>query len=82
MGSNTQPTDHPELDHLRFVYKSAVERWIAAIREEENLATPNHSMVAVEVWEQSGFKEEEARQEAKAAKEAYEEALRRVLFNF
>lgn len=71
-----------ELDHLRFMYKAAVERWIEAIRQEEDLATPDHSMKAVEVWEQAGFKEEEAREQAKAAKEAYEEALRRALFDF
>jgi len=74
--------DNPELDHLRFVYKSAVERWIEAIREEEDLATADHSMVAVETWEQAGFKEEAARNEAKAARQDYEDALRKVLFNF
>ena len=71
-----------QLDHLRFVYKSAVERWVAAIREEEDLATPDHSMVAVETWEQAGFKEETARNEAKAARQEYEDELRKVLFNF
>lgn len=74
--------ENAELDQLRFAYKAAVERWIQAIHEEEDLATPDHSMVAVEVWEQAGFKEQEAREEAKAAKEAYQEALRQVLFNF
>ena len=38
--------ENAELDQLRFKYKAAVERWIAAIRAEENLATPDHSMVA------------------------------------
>lgn len=71
-----------DLDHLRFVYKTAVEEWIAAIREEEDLATPDHSMVAVETWERAGFKEEEARQKAKQARQKYEDALRHVLFNF
>jgi phosphate/sulfate permease len=56
--------------------------WILAIREEEDLATPDHSEVAVEVWGHAGFKEEEARQKAKAARQEYEDALRRVLYNF
>ena len=71
-----------ELDHLRFVYKSAVERWIEAIRAEENLATPDHSMVAVEEWERAGLAEEDARTKAKQARQEYEDALRRVLYNF
>jgi hypothetical protein len=71
-----------ELDHLRFGYKAAVEDWISAIREEEDLATPDHSMVAVETWERAGFKEEDARHKAKEARRRYEEALRQVLFNF
>ena len=71
-----------ELDHLRFAYKSAVERWIEVIRAEENLATPDHSMVAVEAWERAGLAEEDARKQAKQARQEYEDALRRVLYNF
>ena len=52
--------ENAELDKLRFNYKAAVERWIAAIRSEENLATPDHSMVAVEDWDQADFAEEDA----------------------
>ena len=74
--------ENTELDHLRFVYKTAVEEWILAIREEEDLATPDHSITAVEIWEKAGFKEEEARQRAKEARRNYEEGLRRALFNF
>jgi hypothetical protein len=40
-----------ELDRLQHVYKEAVDRWIVAIREEEALATPDHSIVA---WEALG----------------------------
>ena len=43
--------ENAELDQLRLNYKAAVERWVAAIRAEEDLATPDHSMVAVEDWE-------------------------------
>lgn len=71
-----------ELDQLRTDYKEAVERWILAIRREEDLATPDHSVHAVDVWEHAGFAEEEARDAAKAARKAYEDALREVDFNF
>jgi len=74
--------DNPELDALRSKYKAAVEQWIAAIRAEENLATPDHSMVAVEDWEKANFSEEDARNIAKTARAEYQDALREVLFNF
>jgi hypothetical protein len=74
--------ENSELDKLRFNYKAAVERWIAAIRFEESLATPDHSMVAVEDWEKADFGEEESRTLAKAARKEYQDALREVLFNF
>jgi hypothetical protein len=74
--------ENAELDKLRFNYKAAVERWIAAIRFEENLATPDHSMVAMENWDQANFAEEDARNIAKAARAEYQDALRQVLYNF
>ena len=74
--------DNAELDKLRFNYKAAVERWIAAIRFEENLATPDHSMVAMENWDQANFAEEDARNIAKVARTEYQDALRQVLYNF
>ena len=74
--------ENAELDALRSKYKAAVEQWIAAIRAEENLATPDHSMVAVEDWEKANFSEEDARNIAKTARAEYQDALREVLFNF
>jgi hypothetical protein len=74
--------DNAELDKLRFKYKAAVERWIAAIREEENLAAPDHSMIKVEQWDQANFAEQDARDIAKAARQEYADALREVLYNF
>jgi hypothetical protein len=71
-----------ELDALRGEYKAAVERWIEAIRAEENVATPDHTIPAVDTWEHAGFAEEEARTAAKQARQAYEDALRKVNFNF
>ena len=71
-----------ELDALLAAYKVAVEEWIAAIREEENFATPDHSMKEWEVWDQAGFKEEDARDKAKDARQSYVDALREKLYNF
>ena len=71
-----------QLDSLLGAYKTAVEQWIAAIREEENFATPDHSMKEWEVWDQAGFREEEAREQEKAARQAYVDALREKLYNF
>jgi len=68
--------ERSELDRLQVLYKEAVDRWVAAIREEEALATPDHSIVAWERWEQAGFKEEEAEEHATSAKEAYKSGLR------
>jgi len=61
---------------LRQSYKDAVDIWVAAIREQEALATPDHSMVAMEHWDAASFKEQAAQKNAKAAKKAYKEALR------
>lgn len=72
------PMDRSELDHLQRVYKEAVDQWVAAIREEEALATPDHSITAWERWEQAGFKAQDAQDRATAAKEAYKDGLRRL----
>lgn len=68
--------DNAELDRLRQAYKDAIAKWITAIREEEALATPDHSVHAWDRWEKAGFAEEEAREKAQTAKEEYEDALR------
>ena len=71
-----------ELDQLREQYKAAVEQWISAIRAEENLATPDHTVHAVDVWENAGLAEEDARAKAKDARRIYEDGLRNVDFHF
>ncbi len=71
-----------EPDQLRKRYKAAVEDWISAIRAEENLATEDHTVHAVDVREGAGFAEEETRAKAKEARKLYEDALRNVNFNF
>jgi hypothetical protein len=71
-----------ELDQLQVVYKAAVEEWIAAIRQEEALASVNHSVAEVDQWEQAHFREDEIRNKVKVAKRQYEDALREKLFGF
>jgi len=76
------PVEISELDRMQTAYKTAVDSWIAAIREEEALASVNHSEAEIDAWEGAGFREEAARDNAKLAKEAYEAALREKFFSF
>jgi hypothetical protein len=71
-----------ELDRVQGLYKAAVEEWIGAIKQEETLASADHTVAEVDQWEAAHFKEEDARNKAKAAKKQYEDALRRKFFNF
>jgi hypothetical protein len=43
------------LSELQSAYNVAVEEWIAAIREEEALASVNHSVAQIDQWEQAHF---------------------------
>ncbi len=74
--------DTSRLDEMQSAYKAAVEKWIAAIREEEALASVNHSVAEVDKWEAANFKEDDIRKEVKAAKKQYEDALRQKFFRF
>jgi hypothetical protein len=67
-----------DLDQLRLTYKQAVDEWVDAIRAEEALATPDHSMTAMEHWDAAHFKEDDAHSKATEAREAYKDALRSV----
>jgi Holliday junction resolvasome RuvABC DNA-binding subunit len=71
-----------ELDQMQAAYKTAVDQWIAAIREEEALASGSHSETEVDAFEAAGFREEDARTAAKEAKKKYEDAVREKFFNF
>jgi hypothetical protein len=71
-----------DLDQLQTAYKTAVDQWISAIREEEALASADHSEAEIDAWEAAGFREEDARNKAKDAKKQYEGALREKFFNF
>jgi hypothetical protein len=75
-------SEHPELDELQAAYKAAVESWISAIRNEEALASANHSMAEIDRWEQAHLEEDEMRNAVKAAKAEYEDALRQKFFGF
>ncbi len=70
------------LDQKQAAYKAAVEVWVAAIREEEALASGDHSVAEIDRWEEAHFREEESRNRAKAAKKEYEDALREKFFGF
>lgn len=74
--------EYPELDRLQSAYKDAVEDWIDAIRQEQGLASTNHSVAQVDRWEQAHFQEDEARSKVKAAKKRYEDELRSKFFGF
>ena len=76
------PDDNAHLDQMQAAYKAAVEEWIAAIKEEEALASVNHSIAEVDKWEAAHFKEDEIRAKVKAAKQRYEDALRQKFFGF
>jgi hypothetical protein len=67
-----------DLDQLRVAYKTAVDEWISAIRSEEALATPDHSMTAMEQWDDAHFTEQDAQEKAAKAREAYQDALRKA----
>jgi hypothetical protein len=67
-----------DLDQLRLAYKKAVDEWVLAIRNEEALATPDHSMTAMEKWDDAHFKEQDAHSKASEARDAYKDGLRSV----
>ncbi|MGA3401227.1 MAG: hypothetical protein ABSC95_18590 [Acetobacteraceae bacterium] len=72
--------EHAELDRLQRAYKAAVDAWVTAIRAEEELASVNHTVAEVDLWENAHFLAEAARGKAEAAKTAYEGALRSRFF--
>ena len=75
-------SEHPELDELQTAYKTAVEKWISAIRNEEALASANHSMTEIDQWEQAHLDEDEMRTAVKAAKAQLRGRAARKFFGF
>jgi hypothetical protein len=76
------PNDTLELDQMQNAYKAAVEEWITAIKQEEALASVDHSIAEVDKWEQADFREHEIRSKVKAAKKRYEDGLRKKFYGF
>jgi hypothetical protein len=73
--------DQQELNQLQADYKKAVDEWVAAIRDEEALASVN-PVAEIDKWEAAHFREEDVRDKVAAAKKQYEDALRHKFFNF
>ncbi len=71
-----------ELDRLQADYKAAVDKWVKAIREEEELASGNHNVAELDNWEAAYFRAAKQQQEAAYRKRLYEDALRREFFGF
>ncbi len=76
------PVEVSELDQMQKSYQKAVDEWVAAIRREETLASVNHTVAQIDQWENAAMAEDEARDKAKQAKKAYEDALREKFFSF
>ena len=72
------PLNKADLDHLRSAYNKAVDEWVEAIRAEKALATEDHSMVAMEKWDDAHFREQDAQARAAEARDAYKDQLRAV----
>jgi hypothetical protein len=71
-----------ELDQLQAAYKAAVDEWVAAIREEEALASATRTVAELDKWEAACFAEDRQRREVIYKKRLYEDALRREFFGF
>jgi len=74
MPPNTfKPASAPTESSARNSWNVLKRRGIYA---EEALATPDHSMTAMEEWDDAHFKEEDAHEKATKAREAYKDAVR------
>jgi hypothetical protein len=71
-----------ELDELQAAYKQAVDNWVAAIREEEALASGCHDVAELDQWEAAHFREHKLHREVVYRKRLYEDALRREFYGF
>jgi hypothetical protein len=73
-------SEHQDLDKMQTAYKAAVEEWITAIKQEEALASVNHTVAEVDKWEGAYFKEEEHRNKVKCEETLRGCAARKVLW--
>ena len=58
------------LDQLQKAYKEAVEAWITTIREEEALASTEHTVAEIDEWEEAGFREEKSPRQGQSCQTA------------
>ncbi len=72
----------PDFDQLLSTYKQAIDAWVKAIRNEEALAKPDHSMVEMERWDAAGLYVHDTELAAKKARDAYKNALRKKNYGF
>jgi hypothetical protein len=82
MADTVDPDLQQELDQLQADYKSAVEAWIAAIRDEEELASGNHNVAELDKWEAAHYAEHNRHRDVIYRKRLYEDALRREFYGF
>jgi hypothetical protein len=71
-----------DFDQLLHAYKSAVDAWVTAVRQEEALANEDHSMVEMEKWDAAGLEVHDSELAAKKARDRYKNALRRKNYGF
>ena len=74
--------DKFDFDQLLSDYKKAVDHWVDAIRDKESLATTDHFMKAMELWDDAGFTLHDAERNAKTARNACKNALRLKNYGF
>ena len=82
MDETIDPELQQELDQLQAAYKAAVDDWVAAIREEEELASGNHNVAELDEWEAAHFRADKKQRNVIYLKRLYEDALRREFFDF
>ena len=71
-----------ELDQMQNACKAAFVECMAAIKQEENLASVNHEIAEVDKWEHAHFSEDDIRSKVKAAKRRYDDVLREKFYGF
>ena len=74
--------ENADFDQLLRNYKQAVDRWLDAIRVEEQLAGSDHSLKQWELWDDAGLKVHDAELAAKKARDQYKNALRKKNYGF
>ena len=74
--------NNERLTLARNAYQRAVNDWIVAIRIEEHTARRQCTVADLDEWERTYQFEEVERNKVRAAKDAYQSALRQTLFHF